>query len=175
MVLDVMLPDGCHATWRPASERSNHLPHRSRCHRGQGPRPESRSRRLHHQALQPRGAHREDSYHSAANGAGHAGVGPSRVRGLGAGRGVTSGDPSRCAHVWNYDFGDRRSRASGACDVVAEPFTGGHLLDLAVAASGAIAVEILKPSNPTTPAASPLRMHCAAGARLPEESEHHEH
>ena len=63
IVLDVMLPDmeGFDVAQRlgaQRAQRADHLPHRARRDRGQGPRADARRRRLRHQALQPRGARR---------------------------------------------------------------------------------------------------------------------
>ena len=83
MVLDVMLPDMegfevADATRRAARRRADHLPDRPRRHRGQGPRAHRRRRRLHDQALQPRGARRPHPHDPAPHRPGRPGVGPAR-------------------------------------------------------------------------------------------------
>src|SRR6266511_4877755 len=61
VILDIMLPDHdgfeIHRRLpRPGARRPRHLPHGPRRHRGQGPRPDPRRRRLRHEAVQPGGA-----------------------------------------------------------------------------------------------------------------------
>ena len=82
IVLDVMLPDidgfeVVRAAARPiGQQRAGPVPHRPRRHRGQGPRPHARRRRLRHQAVQPGGAGRPDPRRAA----------PDRPRRTGAAR-----------------------------------------------------------------------------------------
>ena len=88
VVLDVMLPDldGFEVARRlrqaegAGTRVPDHLPHRPRHHRGQGRGPAPRQRRLRHQAVQHRGAHRAGEGRAAALDGRRAGRAPPDLR-----------------------------------------------------------------------------------------------
>ena len=135
-----MLPDldgfeVCRRLRADGDARAGHLPHRPRRHRGQGPRPHHRRRRLRHQAVQPRGARGPRAGRAAPRPArrrrGRAACAsptssstrtPTRCGGPGSPSSCRPPSSSCCAtcslnpsrvlskaqildHVWQYDFG----------------------------------------------------------------------